>query len=248
MPLRYVICRSACTATPQRLAAAPRRRLALPAAARRRTREFSGRAAEPNSRFARPDPNHLTGAGPLDLQPATAQPPAQKACPAANVAPQRGIHCGREASGPASIGPANVLVMHEELIETGQLTHPIQSEESGRRAGPDPRDQPREVFGRSQSGPAPFGEALKRTRQDNAGAGQQIATSAMRPESRSGIRRTTQWSRVPDSSGPPRTGRHLQLLVRQSGPACRPGKLRKRSRIHLRSHRHRSQRPGRSAI
>ncbi len=43
-----------------------------------------------------------------------------------------------------------------------------------RRAGPDPRDEPREVLAAGQSGPAPLGEAFEGTGQHEAGAGDGI--------------------------------------------------------------------------
>lgn len=76
--------------------------------------QLTRRAAEPCGRIARAHPNHPAGTGPLDLQPATAQPPTQIPRAAADIPPQaqcirrppdraRATRCGRpdrERSSP----------------------------------------------------------------------------------------------------------------------------------------------------
>ena len=103
----------------------------------------------------------------------TAQIPAT----AANVSPQGGIHRRGEAAGSLAIGSANILVMNEELVEVRYGTHPSDAEESDRRAGPYPPDEPRKVFALSQSGPTPLGEPREGTRQDKAWSCDGIAFS-----------------------------------------------------------------------
>ena len=78
--------------------------------------EFARRTAESSRRFAWSSRHPLVGSGPLNLEPASVQPPTQVVAAAANVSPQGGIHCRRQASGPLSIGSANVLVMNKELV------------------------------------------------------------------------------------------------------------------------------------
>jgi predicted metal-dependent hydrolase len=52
------------------------------------------------------------------VAPAFAEVPTKQklVAAAANVSPQRGIHCGREAAGPMAIRSADVLVVNKELI------------------------------------------------------------------------------------------------------------------------------------
>ena len=97
------------------------------------------------------------------------QPPTQIAAAAANVSPQGSIHRRREATRPLAIGSANVLVMNKELVEIRQGADPSDAEEPDGRAGPDPRDEPREVLALGQSGPTPLGEPLEGTRQTRQG-------------------------------------------------------------------------------
>src|SRR5437879_3388450 len=65
--------------------------------------------------------------------------------------------------------------MNEELVEVGQRTDPADAEEPRRRARPDPGHEPLEVAAFRQLYPPPLGEALERTREHKAGAGDQIA-------------------------------------------------------------------------
>ena len=101
-------------------------------------------------------------------EPATVKTPTQIATTAANVSPQRGIHCGREASRPVVIRPAYVLVMDEELVEIRQRANPSDAEEPA--GGPDRiRVTSRgKSVAPGQSGPTPFGELLERTGQHEA--------------------------------------------------------------------------------
>jgi hypothetical protein len=105
------------------------------------------------------------------------KPPTQVAAAAANIPPQRGIHCRREVPGPVVIGSANVLVMNEELVQIRKRTDPFKTEEPPRRAAPDARDEPREVLAVSQSGPAAFGEPLEGAGQNEARPANEIAFS-----------------------------------------------------------------------
>jgi len=123
--------------------------------------EFARRTAEPSLRFARLNRHPLVGRGPLNLEPASVQPPTEIATAAANVAPQGSIHRRRKAAGPLAIRPANVLVMNKELVEICQSADPSDAEETDGRAGPDPRDEPREVLALGQSGPSLLGEQLE---------------------------------------------------------------------------------------
>jgi hypothetical protein len=105
------------------------------------------------------------------------QPPTQIAAATANVPPQASIHRGREASGSVSVGSPNILVMNKELIEIRQGADPSDAEEPDGRAGPDSRDERREVLALSQSGPTPLGEQLEGTGQNEARAGNEIVFS-----------------------------------------------------------------------
>ena len=96
---------------------------------------------------------------------------------ATNVSPQGSIHCRREATGPLLIGSANVLMMNKELIQVRQGADPSDAEHTDGRAGPDPRDEPREVLSLGQSGPTPLGEPLEGTRENDARASNEIAFS-----------------------------------------------------------------------
>src|SRR5262249_35097719 len=126
---------------------------------------------------ARLNRHQLVGTRPLKLETVRVQPPTQIAAAAANVSPQGSIHRRREATRSLTIGSANVLVMNEELVEIRQGTDPSDAEEPDGRAGPDPRDEPREVMALSQSGPTPFAEQLEGPGQDEARAGNQIVFS-----------------------------------------------------------------------
>ena len=139
--------------------------------------EFARQTAESSRRFAWFSCHPFVGSGPLNLEPATVQPPTQIAAAAANVSPQRSIHRGREASGCLLIGSANILVMYKELVEIRHGADPSDAEEPDGRAGADPRDEPRKVMAPSQSGPAPLGEPLKGTGQNEARAGDEVVFS-----------------------------------------------------------------------
>ena len=88
--------------------------------------EFARRTAESSSRLAWPNRHPLVSSGPHNLEPASLKPPTQVVAAAANVSPQRRIHCRREASGPMPISSANVLVVNKELVEIRQRSGPIQ--------------------------------------------------------------------------------------------------------------------------
>jgi hypothetical protein len=96
---------------------------------------------------------------------------------AANVSPQGSIHRRRQAAGSKSIGSANVLVVNKELVEIRQGADPPNAEEPDGRAGPDPRDERREVLALSQSGPPPLGESPEGTRPNEAGASNKVVFS-----------------------------------------------------------------------
>lgn len=157
--------------------------------------QFARRTAEKSRRFAWSSRHPLVGGGPLDLEPATAQPPAQIVAAAADIAPQRSVHLGCQASGTSSVGPADVLVMHEELVEVRQRADPPQPEEADRWAGPDPRDKSAELVAPRESGRALRGESLEGPGQHEAGTGNEIAfphtrwaarSRALQPSSRVG--------------------------------------------------------------
>jgi hypothetical protein len=116
----------------------------------------------------------LIGSNPTGFQPARAKPPTQVPAAAANVSPDRRIHHGREVTWSLSSGSAKILVMDEELVEIRHGADPSDSEEPDRRAGPDPRDEPREVLALGQFRPAPFGEPLEGTGEYEARAGNEI--------------------------------------------------------------------------
>ena len=126
--------------------------------------EFARRAAESSRRLAWSNRYPLVGSGPLNLEPGRVQPPTQVVAAAANVSPQGSIHCRRKATGPMPIRSANVLVVNKELVQIRQGADPFNAEEPDGRAGPDPRDEPREVLAGGQSDPAPLGEPLEGTR------------------------------------------------------------------------------------
>jgi hypothetical protein len=105
------------------------------------------------------------------------KPPTQVVAAAANVAPQRGIHCGRQASGLSFVGSAEVLVMNKELVEVRESSDPPDAEEADGRAGPDPGDEPSEVIALGQSHPVLLGELLEGSRENEARSSNQIALS-----------------------------------------------------------------------
>jgi hypothetical protein len=105
------------------------------------------------------------------------KPPTEITAAAANISPQRRLHCRREATGASSIRSANVLMMNKELVEIRRVANPPNAEEPDGRAGPDSRDEPCDVLALSQSGPTPLGESLEETRPNEAGASNEIAFS-----------------------------------------------------------------------
>jgi hypothetical protein len=139
--------------------------------------EFARQTAESSRRSTRSNRHPLVGSSPLNLEPATVKPPTQIAAAAASVAPQGSIHCRREATRPAVIGSANVLVMNKELVEIRQGADPSDTEEADGRAGADPRDEPREVLALGQCGSTLLGEPLEGTGQNEARAGDEIVFS-----------------------------------------------------------------------
>ncbi len=126
--------------------------------------EFARWTAESSGRLACSNRHPLVGSGPLNLEPGGVEPPTQVVAAAANVSPQGSIHCGREATGPTPIRSANVLVVNKELVQIREGADPSNAEEPDGRAGPDPRNQPREVLALGQSGPTPLGEPLEGAR------------------------------------------------------------------------------------
>jgi hypothetical protein len=68
-------------------------------------------------------------------------------------------------------------MVNEELVEIRKGADPSNAEEPDGRAGPDLRDEPREVLALGQLDPTPLGEPLKGARQNEAGAGDEIAFS-----------------------------------------------------------------------
>ncbi len=108
-----------------------------------------------------------------------------------NVSPQGRIHRRSEVARRAPIRSSKVFVVDEELIQVRKGAHPSDAEESGRRTGADPRDQPRKVFALSQSGPTPLSEPLEGAGENDARASHEIAFSQhdVRGEIMSGPRR-----------------------------------------------------------
>lgn len=49
--------------------------------------QLAGRSGQASRRLAGPDPHPLTGSNPLDLKPATVQPPTQEVAAAPNISP-----------------------------------------------------------------------------------------------------------------------------------------------------------------
>ena len=78
--------------------------------------EFARRTAKSSGRFARLNRHPLVGSGPLNLEPANVKAPTQVVAAAANVSPQGGVHCGREATGSLAISSAKVLVVNKEFV------------------------------------------------------------------------------------------------------------------------------------
>src|SRR5690242_17024964 len=82
------------------------------------------------SRFPPAGPDGIRGPGPLKLKARAAQPPGEKPGRAADVAPQGLVHGLTERPGTTAVGPADVLVVDEELIQAGDPPHPAKAEES----------------------------------------------------------------------------------------------------------------------
>ena len=139
--------------------------------------KFAGRTAESSRRFARSSRYPLVGLDPLNLEPATVQPPTQEVAAAPNVEPQGGIHCGCQVSRVQPVRTADILVMNKELVEIRQSPDPPDAEEADGWAGTDPRNERGEVIAHGQSDPALLGEPLERSRKDEAGPGNEIVFS-----------------------------------------------------------------------
>ena len=67
--------------------------------------------------------------------------------------------------------------MNKELVEIRQGADPSDSEEPGRRAGSDLRDEPLEVLALSHFRPSPLSESLEGTRQDEARTSKEVVFS-----------------------------------------------------------------------
>jgi hypothetical protein len=126
--------------------------------------ELARRTGESSRGLAWSNRHPLVGSGPLNLERAIVEPPTQVVAAAAHVSPQGSIHRRRKATGPITIRSANVLVVNKELVEIRDGADPTNAEETDGRAGPDPRDEPREILALGQAEPAPLGEPLERTR------------------------------------------------------------------------------------
>jgi hypothetical protein len=81
----------------------------------------------------RAGPDGPARARPLKLKTRTTQPPGEKPGRAADVAPQGLVHAPPERPGTTAVGPAQVLVVDEELVQARQPAHPAEAEEAGRR-------------------------------------------------------------------------------------------------------------------
>lgn len=85
--------------------------------------------------FSAPCPDGLSGPRPAELKTCAAQSPHEEPGRAADVAPQRLVHCRLVCSRAAAIGSPYILVVDEELVEAGELAHPPDAEEAWRSAG-----------------------------------------------------------------------------------------------------------------
>jgi hypothetical protein len=66
-------------------------------------------------------------------------------------------------------------VVDEEFVKVREGPDPADAEKSGRRARPDPRDEPLELSAIRQPHPASLGESLEKAWKDEAGASDEIA-------------------------------------------------------------------------
>jgi hypothetical protein len=66
-------------------------------------------------------------------------------------------------------------VVDEELVQVRERADPVNAEETGRRPGSDSIHEPREVVAFGEPAAALLGEALERSGQDDARAGEEVA-------------------------------------------------------------------------
>src|SRR5690348_1418285 len=85
-------------------------------------------------RFSSPRPGGPGGSGPLKFETCAAQPPREIPRRAGDVAPKRLVHSPLVGPGAMTVGPANVLMVDEELVEAGEPAHPSDAEEAWRRS------------------------------------------------------------------------------------------------------------------
>jgi hypothetical protein len=119
-------------------------------------------------------PDGPARARPLKLKTRTTQPPGEKPGRAADVAPQGLVHAPPERPGTTAVGPAQVLVVDEELVQARQPAHPAEAEEAGRRPGPQRPDEQAEVPACERALPL-LRQAAPGAGQDQPGASQRVA-------------------------------------------------------------------------
>ena len=118
----------------------------------------------------------LRGSGPADVEPDPAQPAAQIAAAALDVSPQRRLQRGCQILTRAQpVGPADVLVVDEELVETREGAHPGHPEEAGGWTGPQPGDEPAEFAAFDHCRRAALGQSRQGPGKDKPGGGEWIA-------------------------------------------------------------------------
>src|SRR5690349_13909325 len=144
--------------------------------------------------IAAPDPNHLSGSDPLDLESGAAKSSGEEPRHEPDISPQRRLHLTRVRTRVKTVGSAHVFVVNKEFVEVGKSPHPGEAEEAGGWPRPDRRYQLGVVAARERFS-SPLGEAAPSTGDDEPGCrdgvmlakhqmGHQIAGGPRREESR----------------------------------------------------------------
>src|SRR5262249_29025009 len=94
-------------------------------------------------------PQNLAGACPFEFEAVAAQSSCEPPRCDADVAPQCLVQRGGVGSGLMTVRAANILMVHEELVEVRDAAHPPDAEETARWTCADRRDQ-RGVVGASE--------------------------------------------------------------------------------------------------
>src|SRR4051812_42137688 len=137
--------------------------------------KFARSPAEQCCGFGGPHGHPLVGSRPVDLKSCAVQPAAQIAARLADVSPQRLLHRVRQGVAWAeAVRSTQILVMDEVLVQVGKSSNPADAEESTRRPGPDPSDEPLECSKLGQFRPASFGEPLEQRREDETRARDEV--------------------------------------------------------------------------